>query len=290
MSSPVYAYYPGCSLHSSAKEYDASLRLVCRGLGIELRELEGWTCCGASSAHLADPLLALALPARQLYLAGEAGLPLAVACAMCFARLKLAAQQLGDKAARAAVEGILGRKLQDRWEIRHLLEILEGEAQRAQLARPLAGLRVACYYGCLLVRPEAVALDDAENPTMMDRLIKALGAEAVDWAFKTECCGAGLALSQPEVALRLSHQILRQARSAGADCISVACPMCHSNLDAYQRAMKAKYSDDFEMPVLYFSQLFGLALGFTPKQLLLERHFTSPMPVLAQRQLVLKGR
>jgi len=286
MTSTTYAYYPGCSLHSSAREYDVSARLVCRALGIELRELEGWTCCGASSAHLTDPSLALALPARELYLAGEAGLPLAVACAMCFARLKLAAQELSEGPARTRAEGLLGHKLRRNGKVIHLLEILEGEAPSAHLVRPLLGLRVACYYGCLLVRPEAIALDDAERPTMMDRLVRTLGAEPVEWAFKTECCGASFALSQPEVVLRLSHHLLRQGRNAGADCLAVACPMCQSNLDTYQRAMKANYGDDFEIPVLYFSQLFGLALGFSPKELLLRRHFTSPMPMLAQRGLI----
>ncbi|MBE0415832.1 MAG: CoB--CoM heterodisulfide reductase iron-sulfur subunit B family protein [Dehalococcoidia bacterium] len=287
MTSRAYAYYPGCSLHSTAKEYDVSARLVCEGLGIELYELDGWTCCGASSIHSASRLLSTALPARELQLAGRPGLPLAVACAMCYSRLKLAAHELSDGATKELVEEIVGGDLSGTVEVVHLLKVLDGEREAMPLKRSLSSLRVACYYGCLLVRPCGVLdFDDEENPQTMDRLIEALGARSIEWDFKTECCGASMPLSRPDIVLRLSYRILSQAKQLGADCIAVACPMCHSNLDTYQGKIRAKYKGNIELPVLYFTQLVGLALGFSPRQLLLNRHFTDPLPMLKARGLV----
>jgi heterodisulfide reductase subunit B len=284
MARAIYAYYPGCTLRSTAKEYDASTRLVCNELGIELRELEDWTCCGASSAHTISRLLGIALPARELQAAEEMGLPLAVACAMCYSRLKLAAHELSDGATLNLVSGILGKEFHNAVEVVHLLKVLENEA--IPVKRPLTGVRVACYYGCLLVRPpDIVGFDDEENPQIMDRLVEVLGAQAIDWGFKTECCGASLPLTHPDIVLRLSHRLLSQAKRSGADCLAVACPMCHSNLDTHQKEMKAKYKDDFELPVLYFTQLVGLALGLSPKQLLLDKHLTDPLPMLRNKGL-----
>lgn len=280
----VYAYYPGCTLHSTAKEYDESTRRVCKKLDIELQDLEDWICCGASSAHSRNHLLSIVLPARELQAAEEKGLPLAVACAMCYSRLKFAAHELADKETLSQVEEVLGKDFHNTAKVSHLLQILDEERESLPLQRSLEGLKVACYYGCLLVRPRDVAgFDDEENPQMMDRIIAALGAECINWGFKTECCGASLPFARPDVVLKLSHRILYQAKQLGADCIAVACPMCHSNLDTRQREMRAKYKDDFELPVLYFTQLLGLALGFSPRQLLLNKHFTNPLPTLKNK-------
>ncbi len=287
MATQIYAYYPGCTLHSTAKEYDRSARAVCQAMGIELRELQGWTCCGASSAHSVNHLLATALPARDLQAASETGLPLAVACALCFSRLRLTNQELTNQATRELVSRIIGKELKGNVEIVHLLQILESRRENISVVKPLQGLKVACYYGCLLVRPQAVVgIDDAEDPQLMDRLMVALGAETIDWGFKAECCGASLPLTCPEIVMKLSHRILSQAKQGGADCIATACPMCHSNLDTHQERMKAVYKDDFGLPVFYFTQLVGLALGFSPKQMLLERHFTDPLPILKAKGLV----
>lgn len=277
MKSSVYAYYPGCTLHSTAREYDVSARLVCQTLGIELREVRDWVCCGASSAHSTSRLLGLVLPARELKAAEEMELPLAVACAMCYSRLKLAAHELGDRAMLELVKGIVGGDHLEAVEVVHLLEVLDGRMD-VPLKRPLTGLKVACYYGCLLVRPQGILDgDDTERPQAMDRLMQALGAETVDWDFKTECCGASLPLTRRDIVLTLSHRLLSQARQVGADCIAVACPMCHSNLDAYQR--------EKEMPVLYFTQLLGLALGLSPRELLLNKHFVDPVSMLKAKGL-----
>jgi len=286
MTSQTYAYYPGCTLRSSAKEYDISARLVCQKLGIELRELEDWACCGASSAHTTSELLSIALPARELQAAEQVGLPLAVACAMCFSRLKHAAHDLADEAKLAQVSGILGKELRNSTQVVHLLQVIGGCINTVPLTRRLSGLKVACYYGCLLVRPrEVMNFDDEENPQMMDRLIETLGAEAIDWDLKVACCGASLPLTRRDIVLKLSHRLLSQARQLGADCVAVACPMCHSNLDAYQKEMETEYGERLGLPILYFTQLVGLALGFSPKQLHMDRHFTDPMPMLRDKGL-----
>jgi heterodisulfide reductase subunit B len=288
MTQRVYAYYPGCTLQSTAKEYDVSARLVCNELGIELRELEDWTCCGASSAHSMSQLLGLALPARELQLAEEMGLPLVAPCAMCYFRLKIAAHDLVDETTLNTVREVLARDFRNAAEVVHLLEVVaeDKEIMLSKLKKSLAGMRVACYYGCLLVRPRAILdFDDEENPQMMDRLMEMLGAESIDWGFKTECCGASLPLSRPDIVLQLSHRILSQAKQMGADCIVVACPMCHSNLDSHQEEMKAKYKDGVGLPVLYFTQLLGLALGFSARQLLLDKHLTDPLPMLQSKGL-----
>lgn len=287
MKTQTYAYYPGCTLHSSAKEYDISARMVCEKLGIRLQELESWACCGASSAHNASQLLSVALPARELQAAEQAGLPLAVACAMCFSRLKYAAHELVDKTRLAQMSQILGKEFRNTTEVIHLLQVIKNVSDKIPLKRPLSGLKVACYYGCLLVRPrEIVNFDDDENPQIMDRLIDALGAEAIEWDFKVSCCGASLPLSRHDIVLKLSNRILSQAKQLGADCVAVACPMCHSNLDAYQKEMEAEYKNKLDLPILYFTQLIGLALDFSPKQLHLGKHFTDPLPMLRGKGLI----
>ncbi len=286
----TYAYYPGCTLRSTEKEYDISTRLVCQELGITLQELEDWTCCGASSAHTINELLSIALPARDLQKAEEMGLPIVAACALCFARLKRTAHDLADKEKLDLVNNLLGIEFHNTTEVYHLLKVLYGKRDGIIPTKRLNGLKIACYYGCVLVRPSAITdFDDVENPQIMDRLMEKLGAETVGWAFKTECCGASLPITKNEMVLKLSHRILSQAKQAGADCIAVACPMCHNNLDAYQKDMKKVYRDDFEMPVLFFTQLIGLALSFSAKQMHLNKHFTDPLPMLRDKGLTNEG-
>lgn len=286
ISTRAYAYYPGCSLHGTAREYDISVRLVCQKLGIELRELPDWTCCGASSAHFTNRLLSLALPTRDLQTAEELELPVAVACALCFGRLKTAAHDLENETTRSQVSDILGKKIGSFTPVVHLLQIIDREKESLPITKSLKGLKVACYYGCYLVRPrQIVDLDDEENPQIMDQIVAALGAEVIDWPFKTECCGASLPLTRPDIVLKLSHRLLKQAKQHGADCLAVACPMCHSNLDIRQGQIRAKYKDGTNMPVLYFTQLTGLAMGFTPEQLLMNKHLSNPLPLLKEKGL-----
>lgn len=286
MTTNVYAYYPGCTLHSTAREYDVSARAVCKQMGIELQELEGWTCCGASSAHTTNEMLATTLPARDLRSAEATGLPLAVACAMCFNRLKHTEHALADKAVADRTARALGGPLANKTEVVHLLQILDERRKSMTITRPLKGLKVASYYGCLLVRPQEITrFDDPENPQMMDRLMAALGAQPLEWDFKTACCGASLPLSRQDIVVKLSYRILGQARRLGADCVAVACPMCQMNLDAYQNEMGKQYGLKMDMPVLYFTQIAGLAMGISPGALDLDKHFTDPMPMLKKKGL-----
>jgi len=282
----TYSYYPGCSLHSTGAEFDVSARLVCQKLGIDLRELEGWICCGASAAHSTDHLMSLALPAHTLKLAEASGLPLAVPCAMCYSRLRFTLHEIKDRDTLDLVNRAIGTELGEPVAVESMLQVLADESISLPITKSLNGLKVACYYGCLLARPpEVVAIDDAENPQIMDRLIERLGAEVIDWGLKTSCCGAGVAFPRLDVVLKLSHRILSLAQRSGADCIAVACPMCHANLDMYQKDMTAKFKDNTGLPVLYFTQLMGLALGLSPKELLLDKHFTDPLPVLREKEL-----
>ena len=283
----AYSYYPGCSLHATAAEYDVSTRLVCQKLGIELRELEDWVCCGASAAHSTDHLLSLALPAHTLKQAEEKGLPLAVPCAMCYSRLRFALHELKNKDTLDLVSRVVGKELSTAVTVKPMLQVLADESISLPIVKPLSELKVACYYGCLLVRPpEVVGFDDAENPQTMERLMERLGAEAIDWGLKTSCCGAGVAFARFDIVLKLSHRLLMMAQRSGADCIAVSCPMCHANLDMYQKDMTAKYGQKTQLPVLYFTQLMGLALGFSHKELLLNKHLTDPLPMLRNKKLI----
>lgn len=286
MSTNVYAYYPGCTLHSTAKEYDVSARAVCKQMGIELQELEGWTCCGASSAHTTNEMLATTLPARDLRSAEATGLPLAVACAMCFNRLKHTAHALADKETMDRTARAIGGSMSNKTEVVHLLEIMYDRRKSMTVSRPLKGLKVASYYGCLLVRPrEITQFDDPENPQMMDKLMVTLGAQALEWDFKTACCGASLPLSRQDIVVKLSSRILIQAKRLGADCVAVACPMCQMNLDAYQNEMEKQSGQKINMPILYFTQIAGLAMGIAPRALDLDKHFTDPIPMLKNKGL-----
>lgn len=284
-----FSYYPGCSLHSTAKEYDQSTKAVCAALNIKLEELAGWTCCGATAAHSSDHFLGLALPARNLALLQRTGLDLAVPCAACYQRLRVAELALAsDPRLRQEVARATGETFDNDGKsgtVRSLLEILAGEQARERIevavTRPLDGLRVACYYGCLLVRPpDVTGFDDPEQPHSMDDLLTACGATAVDWDYKTECCGASLALSNEAVVLKLIRDILRVAVASGAQCLAVACPLCHSNLDTRQGHVNRAYGEKFNLPVLYFTQLIGLALGLSPRELGLNSHFVDTGPVL----------
>lgn len=279
------AYYPGCSLHATAKEYDQSSRETCRELGIELHEIPDWNCCGATSAHSTSYLLSVALPARNLALAGEMGLDIVIPCAACYQRLRFAQKKIeSDRAVRENVIQVTGAPFDKRVEVKSLLEVIAGldpEIIRSRIVRPLHGLKAVCYYGCLLVRPPGITgFDDPEDPRTMDHLVSLCGAEAVDWGHKTECCGASMGISNEKVALRLVHNILRDADQAGANCIITACPLCQNNLDSRQAHVNRAFGSKFRIPVLYFTQLMGLALGLPPGRLGLNSHFVATESVL----------
>lgn len=272
------AYYPGCALEGSSREYDVSTRRVFQALGVELRDIPDWVCCGASSIHGRSVETAVGLPAHALKAASRMGLPLMAPCAMCFSRFRLAALELAHPETRASIEAALGEEIGELPQIVHPIQLL---ADIPPQARVQLDMKVACYYGCLLVRPPSAGIDDQENPTIMDRVVAGWGATPVPWAFKTECCGAGMSLAHPAAVRRLSSLVLAQARQAGAEVVVVACPMCHANLDMY--------TDEKDIPVVYITQLVGLALGMTPEELMLDKHFISPLPLLRAKGVVPHG-
>ena len=269
-------YYPGCSLHGTARELDESLRAVAPPLDLELVEVNDWSCCGATSAHATSHLLSVALPARNLALAAEQGHDRLLApCAACYNRLASARHAVAsDEALAARLPEVLGRPFPAGVTPLNLVEVLRGRLDllRQKATRPLTGLKVACYYGCLLVRPsEVCTFDDPESPVSMEEVVAATGATAVSWSRRLDCCGGAFSVARTGSVVRLSREILNDARAAGADAIAVACPMCHSNLDFRQKALVRR--GETELPVLYLSELVGLALGLDAAALGLGRHF-----------------
>ena len=287
-----YSYYPGCSLHASGKEYDESTQELFKSLKIGLKEVPDWICCGATPAHNVDELLSLSLCAKNLELSEGVEGDLAVACAACFSRLKTAQHKLEEnEEKRHQVEYALDAPLAIEKPVKHLLEILAKDYGLDRLEeavkKPLKGLKVACYYGCLLTRPpEVPELDCIEAPTIMERVISAAGAEAVSWSHRLECCGANFTLSRPGVVINLSGQILASAKRAGADCIMVACPLCHANLDIRQKEIEEASGEQYGMPVFYMTQLLALAAGVPVGKLGLDSMIVSPQPLLKQMNLL----
>lgn len=278
-------YYPGCSLHATAREYAESLQAVAGALEIKFDEVRDWACCGATAAHSTNRLLSVALPARTLMLAEKQNLDRVFApCAACYNRLASAQQAIAkNKKVADQVQSVLGETFNNSVAVLSIAQLLSGitEQIRERCRKPLRNLKVACYYGCLLVRPpEVCSFDDPESPSSMESIASAAGATPVRWDMALECCGGGFSLSRTASVVRLSRSILRSARKAGASAIVVACPMCHSNLDFRQRAMNRHDSAAEPMPILFLSQLVGLGLGLDSVQLGLQRHFISPEPVL----------
>jgi heterodisulfide reductase subunit B len=281
-----YAYYPGCSLEATAREYDLSVRAVCARLEIELVEIPDWSCCGASSGHNTNRRLAHALAGRNLALAESLGLDIAVACPACYIRLRTTDHEMKDNSRkRAELADLIAMPYEARGNTRHLLDIICNdigmENLKKRLVKPLQGLKVACYYGCYLVRPpEVVAFDDPENPQAMDLLLDALGAEVKDWSGKVDCCGGSLSLTKREIARILVNELTDMARRAGAQAIVAACPLCHANLETRQSAEREN-----KLPVFYFTELIGLAMGITEAKSWLKKHLISPFGLLASYRL-----
>jgi heterodisulfide reductase subunit B len=262
-----YAYFPGCSAESTARDMHQSTLAVAGALGIEMLEPKGWTCCGATAGHQTDAVLAASLPAANLAKIKDMGLDCVVNCAACYNRMKVANHEISSEPKiRTAVSEAIGQDYDGSVKVRHLIDVLLNDIGidkiRKAIKRPLSGLKVACYYGCLLVRPPKVMnFDDPENPTSLDKLVKAIGGISVDWPYKVECCGGGLSLSRTDVVVNLTDSILSMAQASGADCIAVSCPMCQVNLDLRQQDIKKMNGKNYQIPVVYITQLLGLALG-----------------------------
>ena len=275
-------YYPGCSLLGSSREFDESVRALAKAIDLELVEVPDWNCCGASSAHVLDHKLSLALPARILAQAEAAGLTEVLApCAACYNRLTSARAELAANPAQAAeIAGIIDLPVTGKVKVVNVLEVLD-RFQAVIRERTVAPFqhKVACYYGCLLVRPpKVVAFDRPEDPQSMDRLMAAAGAETLDWNFKTECCGAAFSVTRTDLVARMSGRIVADAARRGAGAIVVACPMCQSNLDMRRPEINAALAADHQVPVIFITQALGLAMGLDPVALGLQRHM---VPALA---------
>ncbi len=280
-----YTYYPGCSAHSTARDMHESSLAVARSLGIELVELDGWMCCGATAAHQTDPVLAASLPAASLRLAKASNFDLVVSCAACYNRMKTSNHSITSSAAlRKQVGEAIGHDYDGSVPVRHFIEVLLEDIGPNKLRKSfktsLHGLKVACYYGCLLVRPpEVMRFDDPEDPSSLDRLVTAMGGESLEWPHTGECCGGGLNLTRTDVVVKLSASIAEAAKMSGADCIAVACPMCQANLDLRQKDIERATGKEYNLPVVYITQLLGLCLGIPGKALGLNRLMVDPSAV-----------
>ena len=272
-------YYPGCALHGSSGDYEMSVRACLAALGVRLRELDDWICCGATAAHTLNRKLAVALPARNLALAERDGMQeLLAPCPMCSMELLKARCLLSaDAAVRREMSEIVELNVSGSTQVFNLIQVFQKvgfERIQAAAVRKLEGLHPACYYGCLLTRPPGtVQFDDCEQPSSMETLLRELGAEPVEWNYKTECCGAGMTMANEGTVLELGHRILSNATAHGANCLVVACPMCHVNLDMKQAAVNQRYDVTHDMVVYYLSDLVGLALGLDERTLGIQRHF-----------------
>jgi heterodisulfide reductase subunit B2 len=283
-----FAYYPGCTAASTSIEYDESVRETSECLGIELEDIPDWTCCGASSGHMINRELALALPSRNLALANRMSLPVVSPCPACSLRLKIAEHELKkDPALKAKIEDDIGMHLELSPKPKHILEVLHRdvgiEGIRSKVQKSLKGLKVVPYYGCLLVRPPEIAeFDNPENPTIMDEVMEALGAEVIDWSYKVDCCGGGLAIVAPEIVKKLTGKIVHAASEVGADAIVTACGICQANLDMRQ----PKNGNSHQMPIFYFSELSALAFGSSNVKAWLMKHLVDPSGLLARLKLL----
>lgn len=271
-------FYPGCSLNGTSREYNESVQALAKAMNIDLIEIKDWSCCGATAAHSMSKELSLALPARILALAEKQGFEeVVVPCASCYNRLSVTNheimhnEELKDKVLTAVGMPYFGNV-----KIINVLQLIEKymvSQLSEKVTHPFAH-QVACYYGCLLVRPHKILqFDRLEDPQSMDQILSLIGATPIDWAFKTECCGAGLSVARTDLVSRLSGNILKDANDRGAEAVIVACPMCHSNLDMRRSAINKNLEKPVDIPVLYITQALGLAIGLSPKELGLQRHF-----------------
>ncbi len=275
------SYYPGCSLEGTAADYAASIAGVTPLLDLELAELEDWSCCGASAAHSLSHRLSYELPARNLTLAKKAGLDVVVPCALCFNRLKAAEKEALAETGQAPLE----KKIWDLLD--YLTQPAFLQALGKKIKRPLKGLKAVGYYGCLVSRPPAITdKEDYENPQNMEKLLTVLQAEPIDWSYKTDCCGAGLTLARPDLVDTLVGRLYDRALAAGAECFVVSCQMCQANLDLSQERISKKAGKKYYLPVFYFTELMGLAMGHPDAATWLSRHLVDPRPLLKQRGLL----
>jgi heterodisulfide reductase subunit B len=289
----VISYYPGCSLHATGIEFHLSTKAVAERLSLNLVEPEGWVCCGTSPAHNTNHYRSIRLPMQTLAIAEQMGHSyMTMPCAACFSRFRFAMHEVShDPELRQRIAKDVGLDYTGGIQVDSLLGTITGRVGYEAVARPvvrrLKGLKVACYYGCLLTRPpEVTGEEHYEYPANMDRLMQVLGAQPLDWGSKTACCGGSLSLSTLDIALDLSHKILEDAQAVGADIIATACPLCHANLDLRQNEINDRYQGRFDIPIVYFTQLMGVAYGLHAKELGLDKHFSDAIGLLKRKRLL----
>ena len=288
------AYYPGCSLHASSALYDVQCREVLGRLGVDLKEITDWNCCGATSAAKTNEFLSMALPARNLGIADASGYAdMVIPCASCYSRTLLAQKALeSDKDLREKINVELSAKVQGKVRLLSILDLLVEKAKSGDIgskaSRKLQGLKPACYYGCLQTRyPMDIQLpDNIENPQGMEIVCEALGAQAIDWGYKTDCCGASASVNDSDVSLNLMSNILRDAVVRGANCLVTTCPMCQMNMDAYQNATGENYGINQRLPVYFITELIGVSMGISAVELQLDRHFVEATALLRGLKLL----
>jgi len=284
-------YYPGCSLSSSAIEYGKSVKNIAGALDLELIEPRDWTCCGSSAAHATDPKAANVLPMSTVATIEQMGLDTVTSpCSACYSRLKHAEQSVTNKEkVRREVSNELGYEYKGSVQVQHLMDIIVDrvglDEVRKRVTNPLKGLKLACYYGCLITRPSRVTgAENPEYPQKMDRLVKTLGAKTVDWSRKTECCGGSLAKNKTEATVNMMRRIMDDAKACGAEAIVTMCPICHLNLDSRQSGMG--YSEAEEIPIFQATQLMSLAFGQGADKAALGNNLTDPKSYLKQKGLL----
>ncbi len=277
------SYYPGCTLHGTAHDYDGSITAVARALQINLKELDDWNCCGASSAHVMHPEAAWALPARNLLIAARQGAPVLTPCAACFHRLKLSQVHLEehpqDHPEASSITGV---------EVIHINDLLTRDAVwqriREKITLLLTGLKVIPYYGCLTVRPpRAMGHPRPEDPLEMDKVLSLIGADVINWSYKTDCCGGNLAMTRSDVVRKLSGKLFDAAREAGGEMIVTDCPMCQANLDTRQKEIEAEQNTKFGIPVVYITELLAIAMELPEANSWWRKHLVDPVPVLKSK-------
>lgn len=274
-------FYPGCSLKGTSSEYAQSTLALAKAFDIKLIEIEDWNCCGASAAHSVNHELAAALPARVLALAEKQGLnELVVPCAACYNRLSVAQHEIKqDAALKKRITDILQMPLSGKIEILNVMQFVQkyiADKIEEKVVKPFER-KVVSYYGCLLVRPhDILKFDRLEDPQSMDDLMRKIGADSMDWGYKTECCGAGFSVSRTDIVAKLSGNIVKDAADRGAEAIIVACPMCQSNLDMRRPHINSYLKTKIDVPVMYITQAIGLAVGVSPQDLGIKKLFVAP--------------
>ncbi len=289
------SYYPGCTLKNNAKNFEDSALCSLKRLEVEAVELERWNCCGTVFSLATDDLIHHVAPIRNLIRVKEANTnKFMTLCAMCFNTLKRANERVkSDPESLDKINKFMYReevKYEGDVQVLHLLELLRDEIKfeniTKKVVKSLKNLKIANYYGCLLVRPKEIGLDDVENPVVLENLMIALGAEAIDFPYKTECCASYQTVDKPENVADRTYHILTSAQSQGAELVSVSCPLCAFNLDYRQKETVQKYPEFKNIPILYFTQVMALALGCPEKDLRLDLHYIDPKPILRKKGLL----